>query len=104
MNESVLSIITEHFLDGRMDSIILYNPEYLGIMGTINQLEEKLSECGITDDTKHLVGELESEYLTLNSFYAKTAYLQGFRDCASLLAETGLLKQPNDYKNRIGKD
>lgn len=104
MDKNILSIITEHFLNGRMDSIILYNPEYLGIMGTINQLEEKLSECGITDDTKHLVGELESEYLTLNSFYAKTAYLQGFRDCASLLAETGLLKQPNDYKNRIGKD
>lgn len=96
MDGSILNIISENYFSERIDAALLHDSRYLEIMDHIARIDEKL-EKSITDDAKQLVEKFESEYLSLNACYGQIAYRQGFRDCASLLAEMGILKQSGDY-------
>lgn len=97
MGKSVFDLVTEHLTNERLDGIILQNPKYEKTMEEVDRLAEDLKGLDLSAEETKAVNRLIYAYLAQNFCYSDLAYRQGFKDCASLLAEMGILKLPGDY-------
>ena len=91
MDSELLRILTQTVLNGRFDSIILKDPDYLTIINHINNILQKIEESNFTNNQKLLIDELMSVYEMYSNYYIQVVYCQAYKDCVSLLKEIDLL-------------
>lgn len=92
MERNVFELITEELASERLDSIILQNPEYEKTINEVDSLAEELKTCNLSKEEIKAVNRLVAAYLAQNACYNKLTYRQGFKDCAALLMEIGMIK------------
>lgn len=91
MENNFFDFITDELTNERLDSIVLQNPEYRETMYEIDSLAEELKACNFGGEEAKAVNRLICAYLTQNACYSRLAYQQGFKDCAALLVEIGIV-------------
>lgn len=98
MNENILEILTDNALNERLNGVLLQDEEYQGIQVEIEGLEEKFYELKLPKEQRLIIDNLVSANTDSGCCYGWIAYQQGFRDCASLLVEIGLIKDGKEFK------
>lgn len=96
MGKNFFDFITDELTNERLDSIVLQNPGYRETIEEVDSLAEGLKACNLGGEEAKAVNRLICAYLTQNACYCKLSYQQGFRDCAALLIELGMIKQPTE--------
>lgn len=92
MEKSIFDVITEYATNEGLNGILLQDSEYQRIQCEIDELIEKFHELNLPKEQCLLADRLVSSHTECGCCYGKIAYQQGFRDCASLLMEMGLIK------------
>ena len=75
----------------RLDGIVLQNPDYKFTVEEIDRMAEELKTMDLNVEETRAVNRLICAYLTQNEVYSRFAYEQGFRDCAELLNDIGVV-------------
>lgn len=91
MEDSILEMITEYATNERLDNIILEDDRYAGIQVEIDKLTEELDSLNLTQEQKQVVDDLIAANIAGGCCYTRAAYQQGFKDCALLFREVGLI-------------
>ena len=91
MEKRVFDLLVDALAHERLDSLILQNPEYDATIGEVDSLAEELRTMDLGMEETKAVNRLICAYLTQNEVYSRFAYEQGFRDCAELLTEIGVV-------------
>lgn len=99
MDKDIFEILTEQALNERFGSIVLEDAQYQGAQQEIDKAIEQYSALGLPGEQKFIVDKLISAHTKSGSCYARAAYQQGIRDCASLLWEMRLLKKETREDN-----
>lgn len=90
--KSILDIIAEHGANERLDAILFRDPEFQKLECKIGKEMGAFSRLGLSKKERRTVDMLLSANAESGAYYSAAAYLQGFKDCASLLKETGVVK------------
>ena len=91
MEKNFFDFITDQLTNERLDCIILQNPEYRETINEVDRFAEELKAYNLGEDEAKAINRLICAYLTQNACYNKLSYQQGFRDCAALLMEIGMI-------------
>ena len=91
MEKSVFDLLVDALAHERLDSLILQNPEYDATIEEVDSLAEELKAMDLGMEETKAVNRLIAAYLTQNEVYSQASYKQGFRDCAELLTEIGVV-------------
>lgn len=92
MNENIFEVITDYAVNEGLNSGIQQNDEYKQIQKEIDDLTSKFNVLGLPKEQRLIVDRLLTSYNESGAYYGKMTYQQGFRDCAALLVEIGLIK------------
>ena len=92
MDKDVFEILMENAVNDRLDDIMLENEEYGQIQAKICSMSERLDDFGFTEEQRSFIDDLMCAHTESGCCYGKATYRQGFRDCAALLWEMGLIK------------
>ena len=92
MNENIFEVITDYAVNEGLNSGIQQNDEYKQIQKEIDDLTSKFNVLGLPKEQRLIVDRLLTSYNESGAYYGKMTYQQGFRDCATLLVEIGLIK------------
>lgn len=92
MEKSVFNLLVDALAHERLDSLILQNPEYDATIEEVDSLAEELKAMDLGMEETKAVNRLICAYLTQNEVYSQASYKQGFRDCAELLMEIGVVR------------
>ena len=92
MEKSIFEVITEYAVNEGLNCNIQQNDEYKQIQEKIDDLTNEFDELGLPKEQRSIVDRLISSYNESGAFYGKMTYQQGFRDCAALLVEIGMVK------------
>ena len=92
MGKSIFDVITEYATNEGLGDILQQDEEYKQIMQNIDDLTEKMDTLGLPKEQRLLMDRLISAYNENGAYYGRMTYRQGFRDCAALLVEIGLVK------------
>lgn len=92
MEKNIFEVITEYAVNEGINCIIQQNDEYKQIQEKIDVLTNEFDELGLPKEQRLIVDRLISSYNESGAFYGKMTYQQGFRDCAALLVEIGMIK------------
>lgn len=90
--KSILDIIAEHGANERLDAILFRDPEFQRLERKIGKEMEAFSRLSLSKKERRAVDRLLSAHAEDATYYSGAAYLQGFKDCASLLKETGIVQ------------
>ncbi len=90
--KSILDIIAEHAVNERLDAILFHDPDFQRLERRIGKEMEAFSRLGLSKKERQTVDRLITAHTENGAYYSAAAYLQGFKDCASLLKETGVVK------------
>lgn len=90
--KNILDIIAEHAVNERLDAILFRDPEFQRLERKIGKEMEAFSRLGLSKKERQTVDRLLSAHAEDATYYSGAAYLQGFKDCASLLRETGVIR------------
>ena len=93
MEKSIFEVITEYAVNEGLNCSIQQNDEYKQIQEKIDVLTNEFDELGLPKEQRLIVDRLISSYNESGAFYGKMTYQQGFRDCAALLVEIGMVKE-----------
>lgn len=100
MEKNIFEILTEYTVDERLDNILLQDDEYQKVQEKINNLRKQLDKLKLPKEQWLIVDRLISAHTESGCCYGRVAYQQGFRDCALLLREMGLIKSDTDEGSR----
>lgn len=92
MDRDVFEILMENAVNDRLDDILLENEEYSRIQAKVCSMSGRLDDFDFTEEQRSFIDELVCAYMESGCCYGKVTYRQGFRDCAALLWEMGLIK------------
>ena len=90
--KNILDIIAEHAVNERLDAILFRDPEFQRLERKSGKEMEAFSRLGLSKKERQTVDRLLSAHAEDATYYSGAAYLQGFKDCASLLRETGVIR------------
>lgn len=91
MERNVFELLVDALAHERLDSIVLKIPEYEFTVEEIDRMAKELEIMDLSVEETRAVNRLITAYLTQNEVYSQTSYKQGFRDCAELLTEIGVV-------------
>ena len=91
MERNVFELLVDALAHERLDSIVLKIPEYEFTVEEIDRMAKELEIMDLSVEETRAVNRLICAYLTQNEVYSRFAYEQGFRDCAELLKEIGVV-------------
>lgn len=91
MEKSVFDLLVDALAYERLDGIALQNQDYEFTAEEIDRLVEELKIMDLNIEETRAVNRLICAYLTQNEVYSRFAYEQGFRDCAELLNDIGVV-------------
>lgn len=86
MDKRILDILIDNCTNERLDSIIFANDEYKNLLQKYNASSE-IFESSLTPEQQTLYNAFTADYNAMSALYARLAYEQGMRDCASLWQE-----------------
>ena len=92
MNESIFEVITDYAVNDGLNSVIQQSDEYKRIHEEIDDLTSKFNALGLPKEQRLIVDRLLTSYNESGAYYGRMTYQQGFRDCAALLVEIGMIK------------
>lgn len=92
MEKSIFEVITEYAVNEGLDCVIQQSNEYRRIQNKIVDLTSEFNAFGLPKEQRLTVDRLLTSYNESGAYYGKMTYQQGFRDCAALLMEIGLIK------------
>lgn len=92
MSKSIFDVITRYAINEGLSQVLQHDEEYKQIMQKIDGLTEELNALGLSEEQRSLMDRLISAYNENGAYYGRLTYQQGFRDCAALLVEIGLIK------------
>lgn len=92
MKKTIFDVMAGYSVNEGMDNLLLQNEEYIKIQDKIEEQIMQFDQLNLTKEQRLVVDRLISAYTECGAVYGKLAYRQGFRDCAELLLEMGLLK------------
>ena len=92
MEKSIFEVITDYAVNEGLGSAVQKNDEYKRIHEEIDDLTSKFNALGLPKEQRLIVDRLLTSYNESGAHYGKMTYQQGFRDCASLLVEIGMIK------------
>lgn len=92
MGKSIFDVITGYAVNEGLSHVLQQDEEYKQIMQNIDDLTEKMDTLGLPKEQRLLMDRLISAYNENGAYYGRMTYRQGFRDCAALLVEIGLVK------------
>lgn len=92
MDRDVFEILTENAVNDRLDDILLEDEEYRQIQTRLCELSKKLDSFSFSEEQRSFIDELMCAHMESGCCYGKGTYKQGFKDCAALLWEMGLIK------------
>lgn len=92
MEKTIFEVITEYAVNEGLDCSIQQSDEYKQIHEEIDKLTSEFNALGLPKEQRLTVDRLLTSYNESGAYYGKMTYQQGFRDCAALLVEIGLIK------------
>jgi len=92
MEKSVFEVITAYGINDGVNGVLLESDEYKRIQAKIDSLTEEFDKMNLSKEQRLTVDRIISAYNESGALYGRTTYQQGFRDCASLLVEMGLIR------------
>lgn len=101
MGKSILDVVTGYAVNEGLVSTVEQNGEYKRIQERIDSMTSEFDALGLAKEQRLLVDSLLSAYNESGALYGEMTYQQGFRDCASLLLEIGMVK---DGKKEVRED
>lgn len=91
ISDSILEMITEYATNERLDKMVLDKGRYNETLAKIEEQTKKFESLNLTQEQKAVVNDLMESHNASGACYAKEAYQQGFKDCALLLCEIGII-------------
>lgn len=98
MEKSIFEVITEYAVNEGLNNVILQSDEYKQIQKEIDDLTSIFDAIGLPKEQRLIVDRLLTSYNESGAFYGRMTYQQGFKDCASLLVEIGMIKDGKEFK------
>ena len=92
MSKNIFDIISEYSVNEGLDSALLQDKEYMKIQNKISEQGKQFDKLDLTGEQRLIIDRLICSYTESGAFYGKIAYGKGFKDCAFLLKEMGLIK------------
>ena len=99
MGKSIFDVITGYAVNEGLSHVLQQDEEYKQIMQNIDDLTEKMDTLGLPKEQRLLMDRLISAYNENGAYYGRMTYRQGFRDCAALLVEIGLIKDGKEEES-----
>jgi len=98
MEKSIFEVIADYAVNEGLNNAILQSDEYKQIQKEIDDLASKFDALGLPKGQRLIVDRLLTSYNESGAFYGRMTYQEGFRDCASLLVEIGMIKNGKEFK------
>ena len=95
MSESFFDTLISNKINERLDAIILADEAYKQLEEELNQECMKMEHYGFSEVEKCIIDKVISAYNSLNAYYIKLTYKQGYKDCAAFLKEIGFMEETN---------
>lgn len=92
MEKSIFDVITDYATNERLSNVLQHDDKYKQIVQKTDDLTEELDALALSKEQRLLIDRLISAYNENGAYYGRLTYQQGFRDCAALLVEIGLIK------------
>lgn len=89
---NIFDELTSHATGERLDRIISGDGAYLEAQKEIEKVSMQVKEHGFSEEEMQMIDGLACAYISQGICCMKAAYQQGFKDCACLLGEIGLIK------------
>lgn len=89
---NIFGVLTGLATGERLDSILSGDVAYLEAKKEIEKVSAQVKEHGFSEGEMQMVDGLVCAYISQGICCMRAAYQQGFRDCACLLEEIGLVK------------
>lgn len=100
MEKSIFNVITEYAVNEGIEHGLWQVEEYKQIQEKISGLTEELDALGLSKEQRLAVDRLISSYNEDGALYGRMTYQRGFKDCASLLVEIGLIRDGKEFDGR----
>lgn len=91
--KSILDIITEYAVNERLDAVLLRDQDFLYLQEKIEEQMEAFDSLGLSKEERDAVDRLVCAHTESEAYYSAAAYRFGFKDCAEMLSEIGLVKK-----------
>lgn len=101
MDKNIFEVITDYAVNEGMCHILKQDDEYKQIQEKIDNLTIKFDEFGLPKEQRLLVDRLLDSYNESGAYYGKMTYQRGFKDCAALLVEIGVIKDGKGVKEDV---
>lgn len=92
MEKTIFDVITEYAVNEGLSSVLQHDEEYKQIIQKLDSLTEELNALGLSDAQRLTMDRLISAYNENGAYYGRLTYQRGFKDCAALLVEIGVIK------------
>lgn len=92
MKKSIFEVITDYAVNEGLSSVIKQDDEYRKIQNKISDTTSEFDALCLPKDQRLVVDRLLTSYNESGACYGRMTYQRGFRDCAALLVEIGLIK------------
>lgn len=89
---NIFDVLTSHATGERLDRILSGDGAYLEARKETGRLSMQLKGQGFSEEEMQMIDGLVCAYISQGICCMKVAYRQGFKDCACLLDEIGLIK------------
>lgn len=101
MEKNIFEVIIEYAVNEGLDCSVQQSDEYKRIHEEIDDLTAKFNALGLPKEQRLTVDRLLTSYNESGAHYGRMTYQQGFRDCAALLVEIGLIKDGKELKEDV---
>ena len=92
MEKSIFEVITDYAINEGLDCSIWQSDEYRQIHEEIDKLTSEFNAFGLPKEQRLTVDRLLNSYNESGANYGKMTYQRGFKDCAALLVEIGMIR------------
>lgn len=89
---NIFDVLTGLETGGRLDSILSGDVAYMETQNEIERVSAQVKGHGFSEEEMQMVDGLVCAYISQGICCMRVAYQQGFKDCACLLEEIGLVK------------
>ena len=92
MDKNIFDVITDYAINEGLNRIMLQSDEHRQIQENMDKLTSEFDALGLPKEQRLTVDRLLTSYNESGACYGRMTYQRGFRDCAALLVEIGLIK------------
>lgn len=90
--KSILGIITEHAVNERLDAILFLDQKFLALQKEIDEQIRAFDSLDLSKEERDVVDRLVCAHTESEAYYSAAAYRLGFKDCAEMLSEIGVVR------------